>query len=349
MNDVLKVATLGGDGTGPEVVGEAVKVLKEVAKLENIKLELTDFDICGERYLKNGGIIITDDEVEQLRQFSSILLGAVGHVDVKPGILEKGLLLRLRFEFDQYINLRPVKLLPGVATPLRNKGPEDLDFVVVRENTEDMYAGIGGFLKKGTPDEVATQTAIYTRKGCERCVRWAFEYARRENERSDVRTRPLDADVRRSRRGISGRSKRIPSRRRVLHLYGRLPGKLRRYRYDEYVRRHHHRLGGYPSRRSRRRGGREPLPGRRRNEHVRADRRHRAEVHRFEPNQPDRVDQLRRDVAGTRRLPNRRRPYYEVGSTRYRNEDEEPSRRSNGVLDDRNRRPRLRKPLIFAG
>ncbi|MBQ7111294.1 MAG: 3-isopropylmalate dehydrogenase, partial [Thermoguttaceae bacterium] len=174
MNDVLKVATLGGDGTGPEVVGEAVKVLKEVAKLENIKLELTDFDICGERYLKNGGIIITDDEVEQLRQFSSILLGAVGHVDVKPGILEKGLLLRLRFEFDQYINLRPVKLLPGVATPLRNKGPEDLDFVVVRENTEDRYAGIGGFLKKGTPDEVATQTAIYTRKGCERCVRWAF-------------------------------------------------------------------------------------------------------------------------------------------------------------------------------
>ncbi|MBQ8286603.1 MAG: 3-isopropylmalate dehydrogenase [Thermoguttaceae bacterium] len=181
MNDVLKVATLGGDGTGPEVVGEAVKVLKEVAKLEGIKLELTDFDICGERYLKNGGIIITDDEVEQLRQFSSILLGAVGHVDVKPGILEKGLLLRLRFEFDQYINLRPVKLLPGVATPLRNKGPEDLDFVVVRENTEDMYAGIGGFLKKGTPDEVATQTAIYTRKGCERCVRWAFEYARRRN------------------------------------------------------------------------------------------------------------------------------------------------------------------------
>ena len=181
MSDVLRIATLGGDGTGPEVVAEAVKVLKEVAKLENINLELVDFDISGDRYLKNGGVIITDDEVAELGKFSSILLGAVGHPDVKPGILEKGLLLRLRFEFDQYINLRPVKLFPGVETPLRNKGPEDLDFVVVRENTEDMYTGVGGFLKKGTPDEVATQTAIYTRKGCERCIRWAFELTRKRN------------------------------------------------------------------------------------------------------------------------------------------------------------------------
>jgi 3-isopropylmalate dehydrogenase len=100
---------------------------------------------------------------------------------VKPGILEHGLLLRLRFEFDLYVNLRPVKLYPGVDTPLKDKGPEDIDFVVVRENTEDLYCGVGGWLKKGTPDEVATQTAVYTRKGTERIIRWAFELARKRN------------------------------------------------------------------------------------------------------------------------------------------------------------------------
>ncbi len=98
-----------------------------------------------------------------------------------PGILEKGLLLELRFQLDQYINLRPVKLYPGVDTPLAGKGPEDIDFVVVRENTEDLYCGVGGFLKKGTPDEVAIQSAVYTRKGCERCIRWAFEFTRQRN------------------------------------------------------------------------------------------------------------------------------------------------------------------------
>lgn len=180
MSNLLKVAVIGGDGTGPEVVAEGVKVLKAVSKLENIDLELTPFDISGERYLKTG-VLITDEEIEKLHTFPSILLGAVGHPDVKPGILEQGLLLKLRFAFDQYINFRPVKLFPGVETPLANKGPEDLDFVVVRENTEDMYIGTGGWMKKGTPDEVATQVAIYTRKGCDRCIRWAFEYARKRN------------------------------------------------------------------------------------------------------------------------------------------------------------------------
>ena len=180
MNDVLKVAVIGGDGTGPEVVAEGVKVLKKVAELENFKVELTPFDLSGNRYLKTG-VIITDEEIAELGKFSSILLGAVGHPDVKPGILEQGLLLRLRFAFDQYINLRPVKLFPGVDTPLANKKPEDLDFVVVRENTEDMYVGTGGWMKKGTPDEVATQVAVYTRKGTERCIRWAFEYCRKRN------------------------------------------------------------------------------------------------------------------------------------------------------------------------
>ena len=176
----MNIAVLGGDGTGPEVVAEAVKVLKAVAKLEKIDLTFDYYDFGGARYLKTG-VIITDDEIAQLRKYQSILLGAIGHPDVAPGILERGLLLRLRFEFDQYINLRPVKLFPGVETPLKDKKPEDIDFVVVRENTEDMYAGIGGWLKKGTPDEVATQTAVYTRKGCERCIRWAFEFTRKRN------------------------------------------------------------------------------------------------------------------------------------------------------------------------
>lgn len=177
---MLKIAVIGGDGTGPEVVAEAVKVLECVGGLENIPMQFDDFGICGERYLKTG-ITITDDEINTLRQYSSILLGAIGHPEVTPGVLEKALLLRLRFEFDQYINLRPVKLLPGVETPLKDKKPEDIDFVVVRENTEDMYTGTGGVFKKGTPDEVATQTAIYTRKGCERCIRWAFNYTRKRN------------------------------------------------------------------------------------------------------------------------------------------------------------------------
>ena len=180
-NQSLKIAVMGGDGTGPEVVAEGLKVLKAVAKLENISLQIDDFsEICGNRYLKTG-TIIAPEEIEKLRGYSSILLGAIGHPDVAPGILERGLLLNLRFAFDQYINLRPVKLFPGVETPLKDKKPEDIDFVVVRENTEDMYAGIGGWLKKGTPDEVATQTAVYTRKGCERCIRWAFEFTRKRN------------------------------------------------------------------------------------------------------------------------------------------------------------------------
>ena len=176
----LKIAVIPGDGTGPEVTAEALKVLKAVASLEGFQYELEEFDFGGERYLRTGDVL-PDGAVQQLRSFDAILLGAVGHPDVPPGVLEKGLLLELRFQLDQYINLRPVKLYPGVETPLAGKGPQDIDFVVVRENTEDLYCGVGGFLKKGTPDEVATQTAIYTRKGCERCIRWAFEFTRKRN------------------------------------------------------------------------------------------------------------------------------------------------------------------------
>ena len=176
----MKIAVIPGDGTGPEVTNEAIKVLKAVSQIDNFSFDLTDLDYGGERYLKSGEIL-PDGAVDLLRQHDAIFLGAVGHPDVPPGIIEKGLLLQLRFDLDQYINLRPVKLYPGVETPLAGKGPADIDFVVVRENTEDLYAGIGGFLKKHTADEVATQTAIYSRKGCERCIRWAFEYTQKRN------------------------------------------------------------------------------------------------------------------------------------------------------------------------
>lgn len=173
-----KIAVIPGDGTGPEVVREGLKVLHAAAEKFNIRLETEEFDFGGDRYLRTGEVL-PDSAVEDLSQFNAIYLGAIGHPDVRPGILEKGILLRLRFELDQYINLRPIKLYPGVETPLSDKGPEHIDFVVVRENTEGLYAGAGGFLKKGTPDEVAIQESINTRKGVERCLRYAFEYTRR--------------------------------------------------------------------------------------------------------------------------------------------------------------------------
>ncbi len=185
MSVTHKIAVLPGDGTGPEVVAEGIKVLKAAAAKRGFKIDLTNFDLGGERYLKTGEIL-PDSALNELRKFKAIFLGAIGHPDVKPGILEKGLLLRLRFELDQYINLRPVKLYAGVDTPLKGKGPEDIDFVVVRENTEGLYAGAGGTLKKGTDDEVAVQESINTRKGVERCIRYAFEYTKKRNKRKKL-------------------------------------------------------------------------------------------------------------------------------------------------------------------
>jgi len=175
-----RIAVMPGDGTGPEVVREAVKVAQAVAAMERFKLELVHYDLGGDRYLSTGEIL-PSSVLDELRGFDAILLGAIGHPDVKPGILEKGLLLELRFQLDQYINLRPVILYPGVETPLKDKGPDDVNFVVVRENTEGLYAGAGGFLRKGTPHEVAVQESINTRMGAERCIRYAFEYCRRRN------------------------------------------------------------------------------------------------------------------------------------------------------------------------
>jgi len=178
-----KIAVIAGDGTGPEVIAEAVKVLKATANKFKFKVDLTEFDFGGERY-KRTGETLPDSAVEELRKFDAILLGAIGHPDVAPGILEKGILLKARFELDQYINLRPVKLYPGVETPIKGKGPADIDFVVVRENTGDAYTGTGGFTMKGTPHEVAVQSAVYSRFQVDRCLKYAFEYTRKHGKKA---------------------------------------------------------------------------------------------------------------------------------------------------------------------
>jgi len=181
MAKTYKIAVLPGDGTGPEVTDEALKVLKSAAQKFDFKLDFATYDFGGERY-KRTGETISESAIEELRSHDAIFLGAIGHPDVKPGVLEKGILLRVRFALDQYINLRPVKLYPNVETPLKDKGPADIDFTVVRENSEGLYAGAGGVLKKGTPDEVAVQESINTRKGVERCLRYSFNYCRKRNK-----------------------------------------------------------------------------------------------------------------------------------------------------------------------
>ena len=178
MAKTYKLALLGGDGTGPEVAAESKKVVDTAAARFGFKLDWESFDWGGERYLRTGEVL-PDSAADTLRQFDAVLLGAIGHPDVKPGILEKGILLRLRFELQQYINLRPVKLYPGVWTPIKDKGPEDIEFVVVRENNEGLYTGSGGFLKKGTPEEVAVQTSVQSRAGCDRCLKFAFELTKK--------------------------------------------------------------------------------------------------------------------------------------------------------------------------
>jgi len=180
MSKTYNIAVIPGDGTGPEVVAEGLKVLDAVAAREGFRFDLTRFDFGGERYLKTGETI-TDSAIEDLRKFDSIFLGAIGHPDVKPGILETGILLRIRFSLDQYINLRPVKLYPNVETPLRDKGPEHIDFVVVRENTGGIYTGHGGATRTGTSEEIATQLMVYDRRTVDRCLKYAFELKKKRN------------------------------------------------------------------------------------------------------------------------------------------------------------------------
>src|SRR3989338_4279274 len=182
---MYKIAVIPGDGTGPEVVRECLKVLEAVAKKYNFKYESKIFDFGGERYLKTGKTL-EDKDIDELKKYSVIYLGAIGHPDVKPGILETGILLNLRFSLDQYINLRPVKLYNANFCPLKDKKPEDIDFVVVRENSEGLYKGMGEFKDKGTKDEVATQVSYNTRRGVERCIRYAFEYCREHNRKKKL-------------------------------------------------------------------------------------------------------------------------------------------------------------------
>jgi 3-isopropylmalate dehydrogenase len=180
MTKEYKIAVIPGDGTGPEVIAEGIKALDAVSGRSGFRLAYENYNLGGEHYKKTGELL-NDTVLESLSHSDAIYLGAIGHPDIKPGILEKGILLKLRFHFDQYINLRPVRLYDGVETPLKNKGPEHINFTVIRENTEGLYTGAGGFLKKGTPDEVAIQESINTRKGVERCIRYAFEYCRKRN------------------------------------------------------------------------------------------------------------------------------------------------------------------------
>lgn len=186
MSKNYNIAVIGGDGTGPEVAREGVKVLKAAADKFGFKIDFTDYDYGGDRYLRTNEVL-PESAASDLSQHDAIFLGAIGHPDVKPGILEKGILLKLRFELDQYINLRPVKLFPGVYTPIKDKGPEAIDYVIVRENTGGIYTGTGGVSMKGTPHEVAVQSMVYNRHQVERCLRYAFDYAQKFGKKSQGR------------------------------------------------------------------------------------------------------------------------------------------------------------------
>ncbi len=183
MVNTFKIAVIGGDGTGPEVIREAIKVLDAAQSRFGFSLQYTHLNYDGQRYIAEGKTL-GDDELEALRQYDAILLGAIGHPDITPGILERGILLKLRFGLDQYINLRPVRLYENVATPIKNKTHLDIDYVVVRENTGGLYTGIGGSSMTGTSNEVAVQSMVYTYHQVERCLRFAFEQVIKRHSQS---------------------------------------------------------------------------------------------------------------------------------------------------------------------
>ncbi len=183
MSRSYSIAVIPGDGTGPEVIAEGRKVIDAASAAEDVKLNFTEFNFGGEHFMKTGEVL-PDGAVDDLKGFDAIYLGAIGHPDVKPGILEKGILLKLRFELDQYINLRPVRLYPGVPCPIHGKGPEEIDYCCVRENSGGLYSGIGGRSRPGTKDETAIQNMVYTYHQVERCLRYAFEYARRYGKKA---------------------------------------------------------------------------------------------------------------------------------------------------------------------
>jgi 3-isopropylmalate dehydrogenase len=172
------IGSIPGDGIGPEVNNEGIKVLEAVAAIEGFQYKLVEYPHSGEHYLKTKELV-TDSIIDEWRTLDAVLLGAIGHPEVETGLVERSVILGLRFGLDQYINLRPIKLYAEHLCPVKDKGPEDIDFIVVRENTEGFYSQIGGHLKRGTPDEVALVNGVYTWKGCERACRYAFEVAQR--------------------------------------------------------------------------------------------------------------------------------------------------------------------------
>jgi 3-isopropylmalate dehydrogenase len=183
MATSYNIAVIAGDGTGPEVIREGIKVIDAAAKKNNFSLNYQHYDLGGDRFIRTGETL-PDSVLAELKKFDAIYLGAIGHVDVKPGILEKGVLLKIRFELDQYINLRPVKLYPGVECPIKNKGPKEIDYCCIRENSGGLYTGIGGISRIGTKDEVATQSMMYTYDQVQRCLRFAFEYTRKYGKKA---------------------------------------------------------------------------------------------------------------------------------------------------------------------
>jgi 3-isopropylmalate dehydrogenase len=183
------IGVLPGDGIGPEVTREGLKALEAVAAMEGFEYELVEYPYSGEYYLKTKELV-SDSVIDEWRTLDAVLLGAIGHPGVETGLVERSVILGLRFGLDLYINLRPIKLYAEHLCPLKDKGPDDIDFVVVRENTEGIYSQIGGHLKKGTPDEVAIVNGVYTWKGCERASRYAFELARKRAQERGAGHKP---------------------------------------------------------------------------------------------------------------------------------------------------------------
>jgi len=181
MSRSYSVAVIPGDGIGPEVVREGLRVIERVAAIEGFALKLSRYPFGAEHYLKTKEVF-PESAFSEVKGHDAILLGAIGDPRIEVGLLEFGIIAKMRFELDLYVNLRPVRLYAEHLCPLKDKRPEHVDFVVVRENTEDAYAGMRGFFKKGTPDEIATQEILFTRKGTERVIRYAFELARKRGK-----------------------------------------------------------------------------------------------------------------------------------------------------------------------
>ena len=185
MPKTYRIAVIPGDGVGPEVTAEGLKVLALASKLSDFSCQTTQYPFGSDHYLATKEFMPAD-QLDRFREFDAILLGAIGDPRLPPGLVERGVIAALRFGLDLYINLRPIKLYAEHLCPIKDKTPADVDMVVVRENTEDLYTGMGGYFKKGTPDEVVIANQIFTRKGCERAVRYAFGLASKRGKRKKL-------------------------------------------------------------------------------------------------------------------------------------------------------------------